>query len=73
MRNVAWSFVVLLSGCMPGCGGETTEAEPARAVPVRLPSSGAGDDEPTPVEAPSDDLADPPPVEPPPPVVAPSE
>jgi hypothetical protein len=72
-----WLVLALfLSGCVPGCGGESAEGE-GPSGPVRLPpgmggaeSEGEGATEGAPVEIPppsSEELADPPPVEPPPP------
>ena len=71
MRLFALCLTCTLSGCVPGCGGDATQAPEEHTSPVRLPSGG-GDDPAGegPVEV--RDWADPPPVEPPPPLPAPS-
>lgn len=70
-----WVLVVFLSGCVPGCGGDAAEAESRTAGPVRLPPGTGGTDEApgAPGSGPTEELAEPPPVEPPPPLPAASE
>jgi hypothetical protein len=72
-----WVLVVFLSGCVPGCGGDATEGESRTAGPVRLPPGTGGteaDEVPVaPGSGPTEELAEPPPVEPPPPLPAASE
>lgn len=70
-----WLLLALfLSGCVPGCGGDSTGPE-GSSGPVRLPpgmggaeaESAEGEGEPVRIPPPSEEeLADPPPVEPPP-------
>lgn len=72
-RWLSLSLALLLSGCVPGCGGDAPPERPS--TPVRLAPGIGGEDRPPP--APRDPesalppptaeaLADPPPVEPPP-------
>jgi hypothetical protein len=70
MRLLALTLLCSLSGCVPGCGGESAPAAEAHTPPVRLPSGGGEPpgDEGGPVEA--RDWAEAPPVEPPPPLPA---
>lgn len=72
MRWSSLLLPLLLTGCVPGCGGESPE--PEGSAPVRLPS-GVGDDDVEPTAVPrgsgeGGDFAEPPPVEPPPPLPA---
>jgi hypothetical protein len=69
MRFAPLGLVLLLSGCMPGCGGESAPAED-RSAPVRLPSGVGDDDLAAAPDHVADDLAEPPPVEPPAPLPA---